>query len=59
LVLTVRPWLVGQPFRIGALEAALAEITSWPGVWAARGNEIVSWFRSLPPAPVAADHSLG
>jgi hypothetical protein len=50
LALSVRPWLTGQPFRIGALERALAEITSWPGVWAARGDEIVSWFRSRPGA---------
>jgi len=46
LVLTLRPWLVGQPFRIGALDAALAEVTSWPGVWRASGTEIVDWHRS-------------
>ena len=51
LVLSVRPWLIGQPFRVGALERALQEITSWPGVWAARGNDIVSWFRSQPATP--------
>ena len=54
LALSVRPWLTGQPFRVGSLERAIAEITSWPGVWAARGNEIVSWFRSQPEAPAVA-----
>ncbi len=46
LVLTVRPWLIGQPFRIGAFERVLAEITSWPGVWSARGSAIVDAFRA-------------
>jgi hypothetical protein len=50
LVLTVRPWLVGQPFRIGAFETALDEITSWPGVWAAQGHDVVDWFRAQPAA---------
>jgi len=54
LALSVRPWLTGQPFRVGALERAISEIASWPGVWAARGNEIVSWFRSQPDAPAVA-----
>lgn len=44
LLLTLRPWLVGQPFRIPALEAALAAITSWPGVWRAGGRQITAWF---------------
>jgi peptidoglycan/xylan/chitin deacetylase (PgdA/CDA1 family) len=53
LVVTLRPWLVGQPFRIGAVEEALGEIVSWPGVWAARGRDVVDWFRAHPPGAVA------
>ena len=30
LALTVRPWLTGQPFRIGPFGEALRTITSWP-----------------------------
>lgn len=46
LLLTVRPWLVGQPFRIGAFERALRTIMSWPGVWAARADDIATWYRN-------------
>lgn len=46
LVLTLRPWLVGQPFRIGALDTALREIVSWPRVWAANGTAITNWVLS-------------
>ncbi|MPY95358.1 MAG: polysaccharide deacetylase family protein [Acidimicrobiia bacterium] len=50
LVLTLRPWLVGQPFRILALKEALGEITSWPGVWPASGREIVESYRAATAA---------
>ncbi|MEZ5263921.1 MAG: polysaccharide deacetylase family protein [Acidimicrobiales bacterium] len=46
LVLTLRPWLTGQPFRIGALESALREIMALPHVWAAHGTDIVNAFRA-------------
>ncbi len=46
LVLTLRPWLVGQPFRVGALAEAVAEITSWPGVWSASAGDIVDAYRA-------------
>ena len=49
LVLTLRPWLIGQPHRIAALEEALAEITSWPGVWKASCGEVASWFNQQRP----------
>ena len=45
LVLNLRPWLMGQPFRTGYLEEALAHLTSQEGVWAATGSEIVEWYR--------------
>ena len=47
LVLTLRPWLVGQPFRIGALEDALDDIMSLPSVWAATGSAITDWYRRV------------
>lgn len=51
LVLNLHPWLMGQPFRIGFLDAALAAITQGQGVWSAHGSEIVNWFReNLPRA---------
>lgn len=46
LVLTLRPWLIGQPFRIGALEEALRSVTALPHVWAAHGTDIVDAFRA-------------
>ncbi len=46
LTLTVRPWLTGQPFRIGPFGDALRTITSWSKVWAATGGDIVDWYRA-------------
>ncbi len=45
LVLNLRPWLVGQPFRIGFLEEALEHLTAQEGVWATTGSEIVECYR--------------
>ena len=45
LVLNLHPWLIGQPFRIGFLDAALEGIMRRQGVWAAHGTAIVDWFR--------------
>jgi hypothetical protein len=45
LVLVVRPWLVGQPFRIGAFEKALRDVDG-ASVWFATPGEIVEAFRS-------------
>jgi allantoinase len=45
LVLNLHPWLIGQPFRIGYLEKALAHVRSKKGVWAATGSEIIEWYR--------------
>jgi allantoinase len=41
LALSVHPWLLGQPHRIGAFEEILATITSREGVWVATAGEIV------------------
>jgi hypothetical protein len=51
LVLNLHPWLSGQPFRIGFLDAALGTIMRRQGVWAATGAAIVDWYRRhTPPA---------
>lgn len=42
LVFAVRPWLIGQPFRIGALERALAAITRAGDVWAATTGDLAA-----------------
>jgi allantoinase len=47
LVLAVHPFLIGQPFRIGALDAALAHIVGHNAVWAATGEEIIEQYRRL------------
>jgi hypothetical protein len=49
LVLHLHPWLMGQPFRIGYLDAALDHVMQHQGVWAARGAEIIDWYRSNRP----------
>jgi len=49
LVLYLHPWLMGQPFRIGALDAALGHILHHQGVWTATGSEIIDWYRHNRP----------
>jgi hypothetical protein len=49
LVLNLHPWLIGQPFRIGYLDAAVGHMMDSPGVWAATGSEIADRYRSHPP----------
>jgi allantoinase len=45
LVLNLHPFLIGQPFRIGALDRALAHIVEYAGVWPATGTQIIDWCR--------------
>jgi allantoinase len=45
LVLNLHPFLIGQPFRIGTLDDALAAITQHTGVWKATGSEIINACR--------------
>ncbi|MBT8446259.1 MAG: polysaccharide deacetylase family protein [Gammaproteobacteria bacterium] len=40
LALSIHPWMLGQPHRIGALEAALIYIMGHAGVWSAGAGEI-------------------
>jgi peptidoglycan/xylan/chitin deacetylase (PgdA/CDA1 family) len=48
-VLHLHPWLIGQPFRIGTLDDALAAMVRRQSVWAASGAEIVEWYRQHLP----------
>lgn len=45
LALNVHPWLLGQPHRIGHLEAALDYITRRPGVWSASAGDIMRHWK--------------
>ena len=49
LVLSLHPWMIGQPFRIGFLDEALGHMLRRQGVWAASGGEVVDWYRRNPP----------
>ena len=44
MMLTLRPWLTGQPFRIRSLDRALSQVTQLDAVWAAHGSDIVKAF---------------
>jgi hypothetical protein len=47
MAISLHPWVIGQPYRIRALEEALAHITGHQGVWAATGAEILdAWTAS-------------
>ena len=41
MAISLHPWVIGQPYRIGALEQALKHIMAHRGVWAATGSEIL------------------
>jgi allantoinase len=57
LVLSLHPWYIGQPFRIGFLDAALETMMRRQGVWAANGAAIIDWYRHH--APRVADGPSG
>ncbi|TAK81226.1 MAG: polysaccharide deacetylase [Betaproteobacteria bacterium] len=46
LSISLHPWVIGQPYRIGALESALAHIMRHPGVWPATGAEILDAWKT-------------
>ena len=54
LTLVLHPWVIGQPYRIGALERALTHIMTNKGVWSATGSEIVDAFASRAQGEVHA-----
>ena len=46
LALSVHPWLMGQPHRIGAFESALKHISEQTGIWSATASDIVAAWSS-------------
>jgi len=46
MAISLHPWVIGQPYRIGALEGALAHIMRHPGVWPATGAEILDAWKA-------------
>ena len=46
MAISLHPWVIGQPYRIGALEQALAHIMQHPGVWPATGGDILDAWKS-------------
>lgn len=50
LAFVVRPWLIGQPFRIAAFESALAHIASAHDVWKAKTGEVAEAFEAVSVA---------
>ena len=52
LALNIHPWLLGQPHRIAALEAALGHIKGSPGVWSASASDIIdAWAAQQSAVP--------
>lgn len=44
MCIALHPYIMGQPHRIGHLDAALEYILSHDGVWKATGEEIADWY---------------
>lgn len=44
MALSLHPWVIGQPYRIGSFEEALKHIMGHQGVWAATGSELLDAF---------------
>ncbi len=44
--ISLHPWVIGQPYRMRALEEALAHIMRHKGVWAATGSEILDAWKT-------------
>ena len=45
LALSIHPWMLGQPHRIGKLEQVLEHITGHSGVWSAGAGEIAAGWK--------------
>jgi Polysaccharide deacetylase len=59
LAFGVRPWLIGQPFRIGTLESALAHMKGQPAVWPCTAGEAIDAFASTLAASAMTTGSEG
>ena len=46
MAISLHPWIIGQPYRIGVLEEALAHIMSRKGVWPATGAQILDAWKA-------------
>lgn len=46
LALSIHPWMLGQPHRIGKLEQVLAHISANNDVWSASAGEILAAFKN-------------
>lgn len=46
MAISLHPWVIGQPYRIKALEDALQHIMRHKGVWAATGSEILDAWKT-------------
>lgn len=44
--LSLHPWVIGQPHRIGALEKALETLAARSDIWSATGGEIASAWKA-------------
>jgi peptidoglycan/xylan/chitin deacetylase (PgdA/CDA1 family) len=49
MAISLHPWVIGQPYRIGALEEALDHMLQHAGVWSATGSQILSAWRAGQP----------
>jgi allantoinase len=47
LMLTLRPWLTGQPFRVPVLDAALTGVDDLGPIWKATGHQIVTAYDDI------------
>jgi peptidoglycan/xylan/chitin deacetylase (PgdA/CDA1 family) len=53
MAISLHPWVIGQPYRMKALEDALAHIMRHRGVWAATGGEILDAWRASQASAAA------
>ncbi len=49
MALSLHPWIIGVPHRIGVLEEVLARMTAHAGVWSATGAEILAAVKAQQP----------
>lgn len=48
MAISLHPWVIGQPYRIGALEEALQHIMGHQDVWATTGAQILDAWTAQP-----------
>ena len=51
MAISLHPWVIGQPYRIGALEEALQHMMRHKGVWAATGSQILDAWKASEATP--------